>query len=68
MTDVTERPKVYLGDGAYVSFDGWGLSLTTENGLSTTNEIYLEPDVYAALVRFVDALRSGDEPPTTKGE
>jgi hypothetical protein len=34
--------KAYLGDGVYVEFDRFGtLVLTTENGLSVTNTIYL---------------------------
>lgn len=51
--------KTYLGDGCYVDFDGYSLTLTTENGVSTQNIIVLEPEVYAALVAFVDRLRSG---------
>ncbi len=50
--------KEYLGDGAYVRFDGFSLWLTTENGYQTTNEICLEPEVYAALLRFVERLRA----------
>lgn len=50
--------KVYLGDGAYAKFDGFGIWLTTENGIEATNEIYLEPEVYAALVAFVEKIRS----------
>ena len=53
--------KAYLGDGAYVTFDGYGLMLTTENGISVTNEVYLEPAVYEALVMFVDGLRRAGE-------
>ena len=48
--------KEYIGDGAFVSFDGFGLVLTTEDGVSTTNTIYLEPNVYKQLVAFVDRL------------
>ncbi len=51
------RRKIYLGDGAYVTFDGYGLMLTTENGVETTNEIYLEPNVYEALVGYVARLK-----------
>lgn len=51
--------KTYLGDGAYVDFDGYALELTTDDGEGTTNRIVLEPEVYAALVRYVDALRAG---------
>jgi len=48
--------KTYLGDGAYAEFDGYGISITAENGVSTTNRIYLEPEVYIALTEFVDSL------------
>ncbi len=51
--------KTYLGDGCYVDFDGYSLTLTTENGVSTQNIIVLEPEVYAELIAFVDRLRSG---------
>ena len=53
------RPKEYLGDGVYVTFDGFALTLTTENGLRATNTIVLEPEVYGALARFVERLRGG---------
>jgi len=45
--------KQYLGDGAYYEFDGYGVELTTSNGIVTTNTLYLEPDVIAALVRLL---------------
>lgn len=48
--------KSYLGDAVYVNFDGYYLILTTEDGVSSTNTILLEPEVYAALVRYVQAL------------
>jgi hypothetical protein len=35
--------KAYLGDGCYVSFDGYALWLTTENGISAQSTICLEP-------------------------
>jgi hypothetical protein len=50
-------PKEYLGDGAYVDFDGYAIVLTTENGIETTNTIVLEPEVYSALVEYVDRLK-----------
>ena len=50
--------KTYLGDGCYVSFDGYALELTTEDGISVTNRVVLEPEVYAALVRFVERARA----------
>ena len=48
------KNKEYLGDGVYVQNDGFGLILTTENGFSVTNEIYLEPEVYAKLISYMD--------------
>jgi hypothetical protein len=44
--------KRYLGDGAYVTFDGCALWLTTEDGIAVQNTICLEPLGYRELVRF----------------
>lgn len=44
--------KAYLGDGVYADFDGYAVVLTTENGISVTNTIVLEPEVYEALVAY----------------
>lgn len=52
--------KEYLGDAVYVEFNGWGIVLTTENGITTTNRIVLETEVYAALVRYVARLQLRD--------
>lgn len=49
--------KRYLGDGVYADHDGHGLVLTTEDGISETNRIVLEPEVYEALLQYVQALR-----------
>lgn len=38
----------------YVQNDGFQLILTTENGIDTTNTIYLEPSVYQALLNYMD--------------
>jgi hypothetical protein len=51
-------PKEYLGDGAYIDFDGYALVLTTtENGIEATNTIVLEPEVYEALVAYIARLK-----------
>ena len=52
--------KEYLGDGAYVDFDGYALVLTTENGIEAQNTIVLEPEVWSALERYVVALKQLD--------
>jgi hypothetical protein len=49
--------KTYIGDGVFVEYDGYGIVLTTENGIQITNRIVLEPAVYEALRRFVEGLK-----------
>lgn len=55
--------KVYLGDSVYVEINEAGqLVLTTENGhdywSKPSNTIYLEPEVYNALLKYVENKRS----------
>ena len=51
--------KSYLGDNVYAEIDADGvITLTTENGLGPSNVIVLEPEVYRALVSYVDRSRS----------
>jgi hypothetical protein len=54
--------KTYLGDGVYASFDGYTINLTTENGISVTNSIYMEPEVMGAFFKYVEQFKS---PPAT---
>lgn len=49
--------KQYIGDGAYVDFDGWNIILTTEIGIRTTNVIFLEPQVVESLLRYIERLK-----------
>jgi len=45
--------KQYIGDGVYVSWDGYGITMTTENGSAfPTNIIYLEPSVFETLQEY----------------
>jgi hypothetical protein len=44
--------KQYLGDSVYADCDGFGITLTTENGDGPSNTIYLEPEVLNALDRY----------------
>ncbi len=53
-------PKEYLGDSVYVDFDGWMLTLTTENGMGASNIIHVEPEVYAALEKYVERLKAAN--------
>lgn len=51
------KGKEYIGDGVYVRHDDFGaVWLTTENGVAVTNTICLEPEVYAALVKYHEAM------------
>ncbi len=54
--------KFYLGDGAYVDFDGYALVLTTGNGICETNRIVLEPEVWYALREYVERLQAAASP------
>lgn len=47
-------PKEYLGDGVYAEIPYPGtIILTTEDGISATNEIVLEPEVISAFETFI---------------
>ena len=48
--------KVYLGDGVYCDIECGMFKLTTENGESVDNEIYLELEVAKALVNHINKI------------
>lgn len=41
----------YLGDGAYASFNGSQITLSTDRD-GVEHYVYLEPEVFAALMTF----------------
>ncbi len=48
----------YLGDGAYVGLDyGYQLKLMANDHKHPSDTVYLDPDAYAALERYVQMLR-----------
>lgn len=53
---VDPSKKIYLGDSVYAQFDGWYVTLTTDNGFGATNTIHLEPAVLRALGLYVREL------------
>ena len=64
-TNEGKRVKEYLGDGVYAQTDSrMGIVLTTEDGISVINTIYLEPAVFQALLRFAAkaAIPDSSEP------
>lgn len=52
----TANNKAYLGDGVYAEFDGAGVVLTTQDGVSIQNTIFLEPEVFENLTKYGEAL------------
>lgn len=54
--------KTYLGDAVYVEHEAGMIKLTTENGISVTNTIYLEPRVWAALLKWVEQPAPAEDP------
>ncbi len=52
-----ENYKRYLGDGAYVEFDGYNIVLTTSNGIVNTNTIALDPEIFDALIKYEKMLK-----------
>ncbi len=49
--------KRYLGDGVYIRCDGFNIVLTAENGISTTNTIYLDPTTLNKMERYIQELK-----------
>jgi hypothetical protein len=52
-----EKYKRYLGDGVYVEFDGYHIVLTTGSGVTATNKIYMETEVFQKLVEYEKMLK-----------
>jgi hypothetical protein len=48
--------KEYIGDSVYATYDGYGIELTTENGMGATNHIFIEPSVLASLIKFAQQM------------
>jgi hypothetical protein len=45
--------KRYLGDGVFAEVEHDMVKLTTSDGISDTNTIFLEPEVIAELKRYL---------------
>lgn len=52
-----EGMRVYLGDGVYAQLVDGMIRLTSENGISVLDEIFLEPEVLEALIKFAQFIR-----------
>ncbi len=49
--------KDYLGDGLYVGIEHGMVVLYTTDGETITNEIFLEPEVLGAFLRYLERLK-----------
>ena len=49
--------KEYLGDGAYINFDGYHVVLTAENGIYATDTVALEPEVLERFLNYIERLK-----------
>lgn len=50
--------KEYLGDGVYADdSDGFQIRLTVENGISDTDQIYLDKHVIEALLKYIERFK-----------
>lgn len=52
-----EPIKDYIGDGVYVSWDGYDVVVYLDNGCGPYNEIHLEPVVLQAFNRFQERIK-----------
>jgi hypothetical protein len=61
------QDRQYLGDGVYAEHDGYQVWLSITDGITTSDLIALDPDVFAALLRYRDRVfapqpaRTGEE-------
>jgi len=46
----------YIGDGVYIGLSMGAIWLITFDGMRTTNEICLEPEVVQSLKKYLDSL------------
>lgn len=56
MADLTERR--YLGDGVYVSFDGYNVVVFTSDGITDGVPVYMEPSVITAFQKYINDVNS----------
>lgn len=57
MTNVTMLPPEHIGDGVYVSDEGYAIALRV-NDHRGNPVVLLEPDVLDALVRYAERCKS----------
>lgn len=50
--------KKYIGDGLYVSDDGYQFRLFANNGIEDLDEVFLDTETFQAFLRFAEASRN----------
>lgn len=51
--------KTYLGDGAYIEFNGYEYVITTSDGIHNTNVVVLDTNGMQILFHFVELVKAG---------
>lgn len=49
--------KEYLGDGLYAEFNGYQITLKANDPISPSDVVYMDEDVIASFIRFVDSIK-----------
>ena len=52
--------ETYLGDGLYAKFDGRQFELYASDGIRKTNQVFLEPDVLSAFIRYIHRVETSE--------
>jgi len=56
---MADEKQTYLGDGVYAIFDGFGVWLHANDHENPTDRVYLEPQVFSALLRVWERWHPG---------
>jgi hypothetical protein len=59
MSQEANETRTYIGDSVYACIEDGMIKLTTEDGRSTTNTIFLDPDTWANLQAWVKPFIRG---------
>lgn len=54
---MTTLPKDYIGDSVYIEDNGYGVTLTTENGFGPSNTVIMEPSVIHAFQNYLERMK-----------
>jgi hypothetical protein len=49
---------IHIGDGVYVSYDGWQLKVMANSHDRPTDTIYFEPEVVANFLKLIERLKA----------